>query len=202
MKANREGNMFKFSPSAIFNLYKNTIFRYLKKKNKQPNSQPQGQFYKKYILKTNTCTSFPVSSEYLALSYFLHSETRLSFQFVYCNTDSEIYHRNVLIEKQLLDSKCDESPSMVSAVSRTSMLSAAVCHLSVWMVRSQTSLQWTSHKPSWSPACRTEGRSGRCFHSAWKSSGNDLWHGCTLRGSRGNKITLEINFLKLHLWHR
>lgn len=72
----------------------------------------------------------------------------------------------------------------VRVLCRTSLLSAGVCPLAVWRARSQTSRRWTSRTPSSSPVYRTGGRSDRCFHSAWKSLGNGLWHGYTLKGSR------------------
>lgn len=64
------------------------------------------------------------------------------------------------------------------------------------MVRSRTSLRWTVHRPSWSPACRSEGLSDRCFRSAWKSLGNGLWPGYKLKENRENNNQSQTWYLK------
>lgn len=139
--------------------YKNTVFSNIWRI-KITQQSITSTSLEKYSLNRNTCMPFRlyVSSECLSPPYIRVQTLRVSLQFNV--SDSESYHRTVC------SIKCKDSLSTFYVLLGTSLSSAAVFPLSVWTVRSQTSLRWTFRRPSWSPACRSEGRSDRCFHSA------------------------------------
>ena len=151
--------------------YKNTGFpNILRLKINNPTVNYKQRLYKKYNLNTNTCMPFvhPVNVYHLLIRVHLRPLSTNVSLWVDRQTDPETYHRD-RSRKQNCSIKCKDSFLIIVFPLGTSLSSAAVSPLSVWTARSQTSLPWTFRRPSWSPACKSEGLSDRCFHTAWKS---------------------------------